>query len=133
MYLLDTNVCINFIKGNADIVRRLSSVAPSTVYVRAIVKAELLYGAMRSNNPSRTQQVQKAFLSQFHSFPFDDQAALIHGRIRAQLAAQGTPIGPYDSQIAAITLTHHITLVTNNTREFCRVENLNIEDWQIGV
>ena len=71
MYLLDTNVCINFIKGNADIVRRLSSVAPSTVYVCAIVKAELLYVAMRSNNPSRTQQIQTAFLSQFHSFPFD--------------------------------------------------------------
>jgi tRNA(fMet)-specific endonuclease VapC len=58
MYLLDTNVCINFIKGNADIVRRLSSVAPSAVYVCAIVKVELLYGAMRSNNPSRTQQVK---------------------------------------------------------------------------
>jgi tRNA(fMet)-specific endonuclease VapC len=130
MYLLDTNVCINYLKGNSAIVRRLSSVAPSAVSVCAIVKAELLYGAMRSNNPSRTQQVQQTFLSQFYSFPFDDQAALIHGRIRAQLAAQGTPIGPYDSQIAAIALAHDLALVTNNSREFCRVENLQIEDWQ---
>jgi tRNA(fMet)-specific endonuclease VapC len=130
MDLIDTNVCINYLKGNPAIVRRLSSVAPSAVSVCAIVKAELLYGAMRSNNPSRTQQVQQTFLSQFHSFPFDDQAALIHGRIRAQLAAQGMPIGPYDSQIAAITLAHDLTLVTNNTREFCRVENLKVEDWQ---
>jgi tRNA(fMet)-specific endonuclease VapC len=88
---------------------------------------------MRSNNPSRTQQVQQMFLSQFHSFPFDDQAALIHGRIRAQLAAQGMPIGPYDSQIAAIAFAHDLTLVTNNTREFCRVENLKFEDWQTAV
>jgi tRNA(fMet)-specific endonuclease VapC len=130
MYLLDTNVCINYLKGNTDIIRRLSSVAPSVVFVCSIVKAELLYGAMRSNNPSRAQQVQNAFLSQFHSFPFDDQAALIHSRIRAQLAAQGTPIGPYDAQIAAIALTHDLILVTNNTRGFRRVENLKIEDWQ---
>jgi tRNA(fMet)-specific endonuclease VapC len=133
MYLLDTNVCINFIKGNADIIRRLSAVAPSAVFVCTIVKAELFYGAMRSNNPSRTQQIQETFLSQFHSFPFDDQAALIHGRIRSQLTAQGTPIGPYDSQIAAIALAHDLTLVTNNTREFCRVANLKIEDWQTGL
>ncbi len=54
----------------------------------------------------------------------------IHGRIRAQLAAQGMPIGPYDSQIVAISLAHNLTLVTNNTREFCRVENLKVENWQ---
>ncbi len=92
-----------------------------------------MYGAMRSNNSTRTLRVQQAFLVQFQSLPFDDQAGLIHGRIRAQLTAAGTPIGPYDLQIAAIALANNLTLVTHNTREFRRVEGLQIEDWEADM
>ena len=85
---------------------------------------------MRSNNPTQTLRIQQAFLVQFQSLPFDDQAGLIHGRIRAQLAERGTPIGPNDLLIAAITLANDLTLVTHNIREFNRVEGLQIEDWE---
>jgi tRNA(fMet)-specific endonuclease VapC len=85
---------------------------------------------MRSDAPTRTLRVQQRFLEQFESLPFDDQAGLIHGRIRAQLAALGTPIGPYDLQIAAIALANNLTVVTHNTSEFKRVEGLRIEDWE---
>lgn len=129
-YLLDTNTCIKYLKGNPGVIRRLSSLPPSDIAVCSVVKAELMYGAMRSIDPTRTGRIQQAFLIQFQSLPFDDQAGLIHGRIRAQLTAAGTPIGPYDLQIAAIALVNNLTLVTHNTREFSRVEGLQIEDWE---
>jgi len=66
----------------------------------------------------------------FASLPFDDAAAVIYGRIRAQLATAGALIGPYDLQIAAIALANNLTVVTRNTQEFSRVPGLVIEDWE---
>ena len=107
------------------------SVEPHIV-VCSVVKAELFYGAMRSNNPQRTLANQQKFLNSFVSLPFDDQAAVIYGRIRAHLATQGMPIGANDLQIAAISLAHNLTLVTHNQREFSRVPGLHLEDWEIA-
>lgn len=89
--------------------------------VCSVVKAELFYGAMRSNNPTRTLERQQDFLERFVSLSFGDEAALLFGQIRASLASAGTPIGAYDLQIAAIALTNNLILVTDNTREFERV------------
>lgn len=61
----------------------------------------------------------------------DDNAALIYGEIRAELAGKGTIIGPYDLQIAVIALANDLTLITHNTREFGRISSLIIEDWEI--
>lgn len=70
----------------------------------------------------------KRFLNQFVSLPFDDAAAQIFGEIRADLAKKGTPIGPYDLQIAAIAIANQVTLVTHNTAGFGRITHLQIED-----
>ena len=131
MYLLDTNVCIRYLNGRSLSIReRLQATSADEIYVCSIVKAELFYGAMRSNNPERTLANQKRFINLFTSLPFDDDAALIYGNIRAYLAKQGTPIGSNDLQISAIALYHNLTLVTHNTREFSRIPDLHIEDWE---
>ncbi|MEC4817335.1 MAG: type II toxin-antitoxin system VapC family toxin [Scytonema sp. PMC 1069.18] len=131
IYLLDTNACIVYLNRPMSGVRqRLQSVSPQDVAVCSVVKAELFFGAMRSNNPVLTLAKQEAFLNNFVSLPFDDLAATIFSRIRAELTRLGTPIGPYDLQIAAIALVHQLTLVTHNTREFVRVKGLQIEDWE---
>ena len=70
--------------------------------------------------------------SQLISLPFDDSAAEIYERIRAELEAVGMLIGPYDMMIAAIALANDLTLVTHNTREFGRVAGLKIEDWEVS-
>ena len=70
--------------------------------VCSVVKAELFYGALRGNNPTRTLERQKEFLRRFASLPFGDEAASVFGQIRARFASAGTPIGAYDLQIAAI-------------------------------
>lgn len=130
-YLLDTNVCARYLNGRSAAIReRLRLTKVEDIAVCSVVKAELFYGAMKSNNPQKTLARQQRFLNLFVSLPFDDSTALMYGRIRATLSASGTPIGPNDFQIAAIALANNLTLVTHNTREFSRVQGLVIEDWE---
>lgn len=130
-YLLDTNVCARYLNGKSPAVReRIRATNRDDIAVCSVVKAELFYGAMRSNNPQKTLANQQQFLNLFVSLPFDDNVALIYGEIRAQLTALGTPIGPNDFQIAAIALANNLILVTHNVREFSRVNGLKIEDWE---
>jgi tRNA(fMet)-specific endonuclease VapC len=131
-FILDTNTCIRYISGRSPAVRnKLQRQHPADITLCAIVKAELFYGAMKSVNPGLTLAEQARFFNRFSSLAFDDVAARIFGEIRADLARKGTPIGPYDLQIAAIALANRLTLVTHNTREFSRVDGLNLEDWEI--
>lgn len=130
-YLLDTNACIRYIAGRSlALLNKIQATPRSDIFTCSIVKSEMFYGSMKSSNPAKSLLAQRTFLSQFQSLPFDDEAALFFGKIRAELAAQGKIIGPYDLQIAATALAHNLTLVTHNTREFSRVRNLQIEDWE---
>jgi tRNA(fMet)-specific endonuclease VapC len=132
IYLLDTNVCIIYMNGKNDFLRHnFKSHSDADIVVCSVVKSELFYGAKKSNNPSRSLALQKAFLSRFISLPFDDTAAEIFGTIRTRLNTLGTPIGPYDLQIAAIALANDLILLTHNIYEFSRVEGLRIEDWEV--
>jgi len=131
-YLLDTNVCVMYLNSRSTSVRdRLLSTPTEEMAVCSLVKAELFYGALRSNNPTRTLERQQQFLRRFISLPFGDESAIACSQIRARLASAGTLIGAYDLQIAVIALANNLTLVTHNTREFERVEGLQIEDWEI--
>lgn len=133
-YLLDSNVCARYLNGTSLAIRkRLQSTNITDIAVCSVVKGELFDGAIKSNNPERTLARQQEFLKLFVSLPFDDDAALIYGRIRAELSANGTPIGPNDFQIAAIALANNLILVTHNTREFNRVNGLQIEDWEEDI
>jgi tRNA(fMet)-specific endonuclease VapC len=130
-YLLDTNTCIRYINGTSQLVfERLNAQAEGDVVVCAVVKAELFYGAMHSQNPSKNLADQQKFLALFASLPFDDSAALHYGRIRTELARAGTPIGGNDLMIAAIAMAHNLTLVSHNLKEFGRVPGLKLEDWE---
>ena len=131
-YLLDTNVCINYLNfPNSRVEQRVQSTPAREIAVCSVVKAELFYGSKKSKNPTLNLAKQMKFLNQFQSLPFDDDSALFFGEIRAELAVKGTPIGPYDLQIAAIALANNLILVTHNTKEFSRISNLEIEDWEI--
>lgn len=132
-YLLDTNVCIRYLSGRSPALRqKLPTVPSNAILICSVVKFELIYGAMRSQTPTRSLSKQEEFWRQFASLSFDDDAARLCGQLRADLAQKGTPIGPYDLQIAAIALNHDLILVTHNIAEFSRVEGLKIEDWEIN-
>jgi tRNA(fMet)-specific endonuclease VapC len=133
VYLLDTNVCIMYLKGRSlSINHHLDNLEPEKVAVCSVVKAELFYGSRRSNNPGKALKIQKSFLQQFVSLPFDDSCAEVYGQIRADLAKTGTPIGLNDLQIAAIALVNNLILVTHNVREFGRIDGLKFEDWEVS-
>lgn len=130
-YLLDTNVCIKYLSGRSPEIRQKMRAIPADLIVLcSVVKSELFYGAMKSQQPQQTLAGHIKFFGQFNSLPFDDAAALRFGEIRAELSKKGTLIGPYDLQIAAIALANNLILVTHNTKEFNRVANLQIEDWE---
>ena len=121
------------IKGRSpSIDRHLESIDADKIAVCSVVKAELFYGSLGSNNPQKALNLQKNFLSQFVSLPFDDSCTEIYAQIRRDLTRSGTPIGSNDFQIAAIALANNLILVTHNVREFRRVEGLQIEDWEGG-
>jgi len=130
-YLLDTNVCIRVINKRSMTARsKLLSHAPEDIVVCSIVRAELFYGAAKSQTPVATRRKQEVFLRPYVTLPFGDLAADAYGRIRAHLEQAGMPIGPLNMQIAAIALAHGLTLITHNTREFSRVPGLLLEDWE---
>jgi tRNA(fMet)-specific endonuclease VapC len=131
IYLLDTNVCARYLNGKSLAIRqRLRSTNLADIVVCSVVKGELFYGAMKSNNLEKTLDRQQEFLKLFVSLPFDDDASLIYGRIRAELSAKGIIIGANDLQIAAIAMVNNLILVTHNVREFSRVNGLRFEDWE---
>ena len=131
MYLLDTNVCIQFLNKRSQVlVERLSQKNPDEILLCSIVKAELFYGAYKSNNPLKNLKMQREFCGRFKSLNFDDNAADEYGKIRSDLEKKGKIIGPNDLIIASIAVANNLTLITHNTKEFSRVEDLMYEDWQ---
>lgn len=132
IYSLDTNVCVHFLNGGKPkLTAKLLSVPPVQVTVCSIVRAELFYGAAKSNSSIRTLARQQKFLQPYLDVPFDEKVEEIYGNIRANLKKQGRPIGYHDLEIAAIALASNLVLVTHNTREFGRISGLQIEDWEI--
>ncbi len=133
-HLLDTNSVIDHLRRGlaSKVTAKLAAAPPGSVYLCSVVLAELLYGAMHSAPAHQAANLAliAKLRQQFVSLPFDDHAAEEYGKIRAHLAALGTPIGPNDLMIAAIALANQMTLVTHNTAEFSRVPGLTLEDWQ---
>jgi len=126
-FLLDTNAVIAILKGEQAMLARLRRHQPVDFGIPAIVAHELNYGAYQSQraaaNLARVEGLQ------FEVVSFDAEDAQHAGEIRAQLAAVGTPIGPYDALIAGQARARRLVLVTHNTREFERVSELQVEDW----
>ena len=130
-FLLDTDTCIAYLrKRDSQVARRLASVAAGDVTLCSIVKAELFYGVQRASRPEIEEVRLRAFLTGFSSLPFDDTVAEVYGKLRAQLASQGMPVGPNDLMIGAIAVANNPTLVTHNTREFSRIDGLQLDDWE---
>jgi len=131
IYLPDTNALIRFLNHGQSLVKeRFLSVDHTEIRLCSVVKAELFFGAMKSSRSADNLLLLDNFFANFDSLPFDDYAARKYGEVRAVLARLGTPIGPNDTMIAAIALVHDAIVITHNTREFSRVDGLNIEDWE---
>lgn len=131
MYLLDTNACIRILNGSSQpLIKRLHQERAADIYLCAVVKAELLFGAHRSSREAENLRTLERFFEPFISLPFDDSCSAVYGRLRSELVRRGTPIGPNDTLIAATAIANQLTLITANRREFSRVVGLAIENWE---
>jgi tRNA(fMet)-specific endonuclease VapC len=129
MYVLDTNTLIYFFKGIGKVADRLLNEPPSALGIPAIVLFELQVGIRKSASPRKRIEQLKELTSAVRILPFGVKEAESASLIRTRLEKKGRSIGPYDILIAGTALAHGATLVTHNTAEFARIENLTIKDW----
>ena len=128
-YLLDTNAVIALTnQTQPNLSRRVRQLNTDDIAISAIVMHEIYFGSYRSRR--RAQNLALADALQFDIVEFNKDDAQQAGEIRAFLAAQGNPIGPYDVLIAGQAVARNAALVTRNTREFARVPRLRVENWE---
>jgi len=129
-YMLDTNICIYTIKHKPpEVIKNFLRHNPDEMCISSITYTELMHGVEKSQAVERNRMAITLFLSAITILPFNQYAAEEYGKVRAELERKGTPIGPMDMLIVGHARAEELVLVTNNTREFFRVENLEVEDW----
>ena len=131
--MLDTDICIYTIKRKPiRVLKRLEACQPGMVVMSVITFAELINGAKKSQHVEANLRRLNALSELIEVLPFDKDAAMAYGDVRSDLEKRGLIIGGNDLFIAAHALSLKMTLVTNNQREFSRVNGLNIENWVEG-
>jgi tRNA(fMet)-specific endonuclease VapC len=129
-FFLDTDTCAFALGGRYPAIEeRIRAARPALIRIPAMVRAELILAAEKSNRREDTLRKVRAFLDPYKTVAFGKRAADVYAVVRAALERRGTPIGPNDLIIASTVLARGGTLVTHDVREFRRVDGLRIEDW----
>jgi tRNA(fMet)-specific endonuclease VapC len=128
-YLLDTNICIYIINEQpAQVLQRLIQAGRESLAISTITVAELAFGVAKSTRADSRVKLEN-FLSKFPILDWGQDAAWVYGNVRKTLEAKGQRIGERDLLLACQALSLDVTMVTNNTREFERIEGLKLENW----
>ena len=132
-YLLDTNICIYLIKKRPpEVFQRFQQLQLKQLHIPTITVFELYYRIEKNNSQKRNLLALENFIALLTVVDFNLEAAKNAAQIRSTLQNKGMPIAPYDTQIAAIALSLNMVLLTNNTREFERVDGLKLENWVVN-
>lgn len=128
-YLLDTNILSDVIRSpDGPVAHRIEQVGPKDIFTSVIVASELRYGCAKKGSAKLLARVE-SLLETISVLPLDIPADKEYGDIRAELEAAGQPIEMNDLLIAAHACSLGLTLVTDNAREFCRIPDLDVENW----
>jgi len=130
-YLLDTNICIYIINEKPEkVLRKFEQYSVAEFGISSITHAELQYGVEKSMNKDTNQNALDEFLLPLTILPFHGEKVIrCYGEIRAALESKGKTIGPLDMLIAAHALGLHLTVISNNIKEFSRIPKLKCENW----
>lgn len=129
IYLLDTDICIYVINARpAKVLARFRQERMGNIGISSITAAELAYGVTQSGS-ERNRRALEMFLAPLEILPFDAAAIWKYGELRSDLERRGQPIGTLETMIAAHALALNTIMVTNNRREFSRVNGLRLENW----
>ena len=129
MFVLDTNTLIYFFKGQGRVAENFWQQSPQDIAIPTVVLYELQVGIGKSTSPEKRIEQLNDLLAVINILPFDQAEAKMAAHIRVALESKGEPTGTYDILIAATALANRGVLVTHNTNEFGRIENLSLVDW----
>ncbi len=129
MVLLDTNTLIYLFTQRGAVAQRLQATPAHTIKLATPVLFELEFGTAKSTRPDQQRRQIDHVMRVYEVLPLDYASAKAAGVLRHTLELAGTPIGLVDQLIAGIALTHNLTVITRNTREFARVPGLRVENW----
>ncbi len=135
MYLLDTNICIYILKNKPiEVFEKFKKLNIKDLKLSSITVSELYYGVYNSQKVEKNLEIIKNFLIPFEILDFDEKSGIEYAKIKSSLRKKGNGnlIGELDMQIAGVALSNNLILVTNNEKEFKRINNLKIENWIKG-
>ncbi|MDJ0660525.1 MAG: type II toxin-antitoxin system VapC family toxin [Crocosphaera sp.] len=128
-YLLDTDTCIYWLNNHNIVRTKLLQVGWSQVSISTITVAELYFGAYNSKKIEKNLEIVDNFVQSVRNFSLNLESIKIFGRLKATLRQQGLPLADFDLLIASIALANQLTVVTNNTRHYQRIPNLELDNW----
>jgi tRNA(fMet)-specific endonuclease VapC len=127
-YLIDTNICIYYIKGKFDLNIKFDKAERANCFISEITLAELKFGVANSEQPEKNQKNLDNFLSGVTIIPIF-HALDLYAKEKARLRKSGKPIDDFDLLIGTTAVTHNLIMVTNNTDHFTRIKSIQTEDW----
>ena len=130
-YLLDTNICIYFIKGLFELNKKISIVGVENCFISEMTVAELKYGVENSKTPDKMRPVVEALIPKFVVIPIYN-CLDIYAFEKAKLRRKGLMIDDFDILIGATSVVNNMVMVTNNSAHLNRLDNIVIEDWTKG-
>lgn len=127
-YLLDSNICIHFFRGKFGIIDQLMEIGMENCAISEITLAELVFGAEKSNNPKKNHQIIENFIDRLTILPILD-AIPKYGKEKARLQSLGNIISDFDLLIGCTSIENNLIMVTENVKDFERIEKIKIENW----
>ncbi|MBN8649887.1 MAG: type II toxin-antitoxin system VapC family toxin [Cytophagales bacterium] len=127
-FLLDTNICIYFLKGQYNLIQKLEKIGLENCFISEITIAELKFGAENSESKEKNRNTVDDFISRFTIIPIFNSLD-IYAKEKARLRKAGNPLDDFDLLIGATAISNELVLVTRNVTDFERLEGIKIENW----
>ena len=127
-YLLDTNICIFYIKGQFGLDKKIAQIGEENCFISEMTVAEMKYGIENSKTIEIMRPIVEAFISKFIVIPIYSSLD-IYAKEKTRLRKNGLLIDDFDILIGSTSIFHNMVMVTNNVSHLERLENIVIEDW----
>ncbi|MEX2568775.1 MAG: type II toxin-antitoxin system VapC family toxin [Cyclobacteriaceae bacterium] len=127
-FLLDTNICIYFLKGRYGLAEKIENIGFENLFISEITVAELKYGVEKSTTPDKNRPVINELIDKFKQLPIYG-ALDVYAKEKARLKKEGNIVDDMDLLIGATAIENNMTLVTNNEKHFARLKNIKVENW----
>ncbi len=128
-FILDTDICIYWLKGNEDIEKKIIRHRLENVFITVITECELFYGAFKSQRKEKNLAVVENLRKKIRTLHTGEGVSHTYGKTKSDLDAKGQMLDDADILIVSIAFSNNATLVTNNIRHFKRIRGLKIENW----